>query len=86
MLLNAAVASPDVLGATNGLSQSIVSVFRAIGPAGATSLFAVSVKYNLASGYLVFLVLMGLSSIAIATTTLLPKDETRFRVETAETT
>ncbi|KAF7317136.1 Major facilitator superfamily multidrug-resistance DHA1 sub-family [Mycena chlorophos] len=41
-------------GSVNGLSQTSVSIARAIGPALATSLFSVSVQRNLLGGYFIY--------------------------------
>ncbi|KAF8335061.1 major facilitator superfamily domain-containing protein [Cantharellus anzutake] len=46
MITNAA-PSKSLLGCTNGLAQTAASLMRAIGPAGATALFAVSVDKTL---------------------------------------
>ncbi|KAK7461942.1 hypothetical protein VKT23_008374 [Stygiomarasmius scandens] len=68
-------ASPNraSLGATNGLSQMSVSICRAIGPAAANSLFSLSMKHHYLGGYLVYVVLLGTSALALFTATLLPR-------------
>ena len=48
-----AAPNKQSLGSTNGLSQSLSSTARAIGPALTTSLFAVSKEYNVLGGNLV---------------------------------
>lgn len=75
MFVTAAVASRDVLGATNGLAQTIISLVRALGPAGATSLFSLSVEHHIAGGYFVFFFLTGLSMVGVVCTSLLPSSE-----------
>jgi hypothetical protein len=57
IFLTAAVPSRSAFGATTGLAQTLTSIMRAIGPAGATSLFALSVEHNLLGGALVYAVL-----------------------------
>lgn len=42
--INSAAASRKTLGATNGLAQMAVSVMRAVGPAGASGLFSLSLE------------------------------------------
>ncbi|KDQ31600.1 hypothetical protein PLEOSDRAFT_1102560 [Pleurotus ostreatus PC15] len=42
------------LGAMNGLSQVIVSIMRAIGPAAANSLFSISITSKYLGGQLVY--------------------------------
>ncbi|KAI6145800.1 MFS general substrate transporter [Pisolithus tinctorius] len=58
-------ASPNKhsLGTVNGLSQTTVSIARAMGPAMFTSLFAFSKEYNLLGGNLVYIVLLVLSCL-----------------------
>lgn len=52
------------LGAVNGVGQVLVSILRAIGPASVTSLFALSVEFNLLGGHAVYVVMGGLSFLA----------------------
>lgn len=54
-----AAASPNKasLGATNGLSQTTVSIMRALGPAIATSMFSVTMEHHYLYGQLVYAVL-----------------------------
>ncbi|KZT20445.1 MFS general substrate transporter, partial [Neolentinus lepideus HHB14362 ss-1] len=54
--INSSAPSKRSLGATNGMAQTTVSVIRAVGPAMATSLFAVSVERQLMGGNLVYAV------------------------------
>jgi len=54
--INSSAPSKRSLGATNGMAQTTVSVIRAVGPAMATSLFAVSVERQLLGGNLVYAV------------------------------
>ncbi|PFH51069.1 hypothetical protein AMATHDRAFT_143443 [Amanita thiersii Skay4041] len=60
------------LGATNGLTQTTVSIVRAIGPAMTTSLFSFSVTNNLLGGYGVYVILSILSCAMLPIVTCLP--------------
>ncbi|TFK27804.1 member of major facilitator superfamily multidrug-resistance, DHA1 sub-family [Coprinopsis marcescibilis] len=70
-----AAAAPNraSLGATNGLSQMTVSVMRAIGPGVASSLFSLSIAHNLAGGWLVYYILIGVVVGALYAASFLPK-------------
>ncbi|KAG8688287.1 hypothetical protein FRC11_005719, partial [Ceratobasidium sp. 423] len=52
--VNSSAPSKDSLGTLNGISQTIISTIRAIGPATATSLFALSVEKKILGGYFVY--------------------------------
>jgi len=60
------------LGATNGLSQTTVSIARAAGPALSTSLFSFSVEKNILGGYGVYVAFATLSVFAVYLATFLP--------------
>ena len=66
-------APRSALGATTGLAQTTTSIMRSLGPAGATSLFALSMEHNLLGGGLVYVVLCSLTAGATAATSLLPE-------------
>jgi MFS family permease len=74
-----AAPNKESLGSTNGLSQSLSSTARAIGPALTTSLFAVSKEYNVLGGNLVYVILAILITILVVLSRRLPdlslKDE-----------
>ncbi|KAF8519192.1 MFS general substrate transporter [Gautieria morchelliformis] len=72
IFLTSAVPSRSALGATTGLAQTVASTMRAIGPAGATSLFALSVEHNLLGGTLVYWVLCLVSAGGTLAATRLP--------------
>ncbi|KAJ7650801.1 MFS general substrate transporter [Roridomyces roridus] len=61
-------------GTANGLSQTSVSLARAIAPALATSLFSFSVEYDVLGGYFVYLVFIGISALALVLAARLPKE------------
>ncbi|KAI0635883.1 MFS general substrate transporter [Trametes polyzona] len=61
MFVTSAAPSRRALGATNGIAQLAASVVRAIGPAGSTSLFALSLDRNWLGGYGVYAIFTALS-------------------------
>ncbi|KAG1774828.1 major facilitator superfamily domain-containing protein [Suillus placidus] len=61
MFITASAPTNTVLGAINGLGQTSASMARAVGPALATSLFAVSKEHNLLAGNAVYVVLIMLA-------------------------
>ena len=63
-----------MLGATNGLAQTVASVQRAIGPAIAASLFSFSLEKNIMGGYGVFYALTLCSLGALWLASRLPPD------------
>ncbi|TFK60007.1 MFS general substrate transporter [Pluteus cervinus] len=69
-------ASPNraSLGATNGLSQISVSLMRAIGPALVAVVWSLTIEHNYLHGQLVYLVLVGVSSLSIFIGSLLPSE------------
>lgn len=60
------------LGATNGLAQMLGCAVRSVAPAMASSLFSVSLERQLAGGYLVYYILIGLALMGVRTSFLLP--------------
>ncbi|KAF9522054.1 major facilitator superfamily multidrug-resistance, DHA1 sub-family, partial [Crepidotus variabilis] len=70
-----AAASPNraSLGATTGLSQVLVSVTRAIGPAMANSLFSFSMEKGYLGGYFVYYILLVITGFCIYVGWLLPR-------------
>jgi uncharacterized membrane protein len=76
MCVTASAPNKRSLGATNGLSQTTVSIFRAIGPALSTSLFSFSVQHNILGGYGVYLLMAIFVLLALVLANLLP---THFR-------
>ncbi|CAE7170299.1 unnamed protein product [Rhizoctonia solani] len=56
--VNTSAPSKDALGTLNGISQTIICVIRAIGPATATSLFSLSVEKNIMGGNFVYGILL----------------------------
>ncbi|PFH48540.1 hypothetical protein AMATHDRAFT_5737 [Amanita thiersii Skay4041] len=60
------------LGATNGLSQTTVSIARAIGPALATAMFSFSVENNLLWGYGVYFAFFLCGCLAVPLSMCLP--------------
>lgn len=67
-------ASPkNSLGAANGLSQTTVSIARAIGPGLATSLFALSLDKNLLGGYAVYAIIFVFTCVSLLLAIRLPR-------------
>lgn len=56
MYVTSSAPTKTSLGAVNGISQTMVSIARAIGPAMATTLFSFCAEYRLLEGYAVYLV------------------------------
>ncbi|KAK7000208.1 hypothetical protein R3P38DRAFT_3057644, partial [Favolaschia claudopus] len=56
-----------------GLSQVMGTVFSGIAPSIASSLFALSLKRNMAGGYLVYIVLVGITCGGLRCSLLLPR-------------
>ncbi|KAJ7760686.1 major facilitator superfamily domain-containing protein [Mycena maculata] len=61
-------------GTVNGLAQTSVSLARALGPAMSTSLFSLSVQHNLFEGYMVYLIYLVLSALALVIAWQLPDE------------
>lgn len=72
MYITTAAPHKRSLGATNGLSQTTVSIARAIGPALSTSLFSISVERNILGGYGVYALLACVSVGALTLGSYLP--------------
>ena len=72
------------LGATNGLSQTTVSIARAIGPALSTSLFSISVERNILEGYGVYALLACVSVGALILGSYLPDKPWDDKEESSE--
>lgn len=67
MYVTSAAPNRRSLGTTNGVGQLLAATVRAIGPASASSLFALSIERNWLGGnavYLIFAVIAGLSLFA----------------------
>lgn len=67
-----AAPNPESLAKTNGLSQMVYSICGATGPALATILFAVTEEYHILGGYLIYVVMVGLSMLGMFLSTYLP--------------
>ncbi|KAF8879308.1 major facilitator superfamily domain-containing protein [Gymnopilus junonius] len=75
ILMHVTECVPDSssLGAVNGLSQTVVSIARAVGPALSTSLYCFSIQNDLIGGYGVYVILAFLSALALFLAILLPQ-------------
>ncbi|EGN93642.1 hypothetical protein SERLA73DRAFT_115664 [Serpula lacrymans var. lacrymans S7.3] len=74
MFITASSPTKLSLGAVNGLSQTTASISRAVAPAVATSLFAVSIQYDIFGGNAVWAVLLSLSLGAMYLGSRLPEE------------
>ncbi|KAF8589028.1 MFS general substrate transporter [Ramaria rubella] len=72
MYLTHAAPSRSAAGATNGLAQTTTSIMRSIGPASATSLFALSIERNVLGGNLVYVMMTLLTAAAFMATLQFP--------------
>ncbi|THU81253.1 hypothetical protein K435DRAFT_844804 [Dendrothele bispora CBS 962.96] len=68
LLINNSAPSRDSLGSLNGITQSASSLARSFGPAGVTTLFALSNEYHLLGGQLVHIVLVGIALVTLSLT------------------
>ncbi|KAF8878518.1 major facilitator superfamily domain-containing protein [Infundibulicybe gibba] len=73
MYITASSPNKHSLGATNGLSQTSVSLARTLGPIISTSLFALSAEKNILGGYAVYVILVLVSCLAILPAVRLPE-------------
>ncbi|KAG9315284.1 MFS general substrate transporter [Chiua virens] len=73
VIVAGAAPNKQSLGTMNGLSQSMVSTARAIGPALTTSSFAFSKQYNILGGNLVYVVLALFTTILVRLSRHLPE-------------
>ncbi|KAH7928319.1 MFS general substrate transporter [Leucogyrophana mollusca] len=74
IFITSAAPNKRSLGAVNGLSQTTVSIARAVAPAMSTSLFALTMEKNLLGGHAVYVILYLLSGILLWLATHLPGD------------
>ncbi|KAF8518066.1 MFS general substrate transporter [Gautieria morchelliformis] len=81
IFITSAAPTRNALGTTTGLSQSLVSLARAVGPAATASLFALSLEHNLLGGQFVYIVLVALVLLALSVSSRLPNVMTRASEE-----
>jgi hypothetical protein len=62
-----------LLGAMNGLAQTVVAVQRTVGPVAADSLFAFSVSKNVLGGNFVYVILLFMVCVALSISVQLPR-------------
>lgn len=74
MYIASAVPNKRSLGAANGLSQTVVSLQRMIGPAVADCLFAFSLMNNVLGGNFVYVILIVLVGIGLCISAQLPRN------------
>ncbi|KAJ7082393.1 major facilitator superfamily multidrug-resistance, DHA1 sub-family [Mycena belliarum] len=68
-----ATPSQASAGSVNGLAQMVGTTLRGAAPSFASSLFSLSVKHNLVGGYMVYIILVGLTLGALRGSLLLPR-------------
>ncbi|KAJ8688845.1 hypothetical protein PTI98_013590 [Pleurotus ostreatus] len=76
IFISSAAPSRQSLGAVNGLSQVVVSIMRAVGPAAANSLFSVSITSGWFGGQLVYVILVASTGVALLVSAMLPRHTT----------
>ena len=62
------------IGATNGISQTMIAIQRTIGPAAAASLFAFSLDNNILGGKFVYVVALAIVWIGLRIAVHLPEN------------
>ena len=67
--------SRAALGATNGLAQAMASGIRALAPSVASSLFSMSLEWQIMDGNMVYIVLSGLALFGMSLASFLPKEK-----------
>ena len=72
LFITSSAPNQRALGTTNGISQTTVSIARAIGPALASSSFSFSVEKNILGGMGVYVAFAILSLFALYLATCLP--------------
>ncbi|KAJ7135733.1 major facilitator superfamily domain-containing protein [Mycena epipterygia] len=65
---------PSALSSTNSIAQMVSTILRAMAPFIASALFAVSIEWNIAGGYMVYIILLGVVTAGILSSFLLPGD------------
>ncbi|KAF7348661.1 Protein ZINC INDUCED FACILITATOR-LIKE 1 [Mycena venus] len=65
---------PSALSSTNSIAQMVSTITRSLAPFIASALFAVSLELNLAGGYLVYILLLGVVAVGIFSSFLLASD------------
>ena len=73
LFIRSAAPTPAALGATNGLSQTMASFMRTIGPTCATSVYAASKEHALLGGNLVYIMLLVVNGMTLWASFLLPE-------------
>jgi hypothetical protein len=79
--ISTAAPSKRLLGATNGLAQTVVSVQGTIVPAATDWLFALSITNDVLGGNFVYVVLVSCVFVGLSVAAQLPKDAWRQRTE-----
>jgi hypothetical protein len=73
LFIRSAAPTPAALGATNGFSQTKAAFMRTIGPVCATSLYALSRRFQLLGGHLFNVVVPLMADLTVAVLPFLPE-------------
>ena len=73
LYISSAVPNKRSLGAANGLSQVATSIQSAVGPATADWLFAFSLTHNVLGGNFAYVLLVGVTCVALGISMHLPR-------------
>ncbi|KAF7376854.1 Protein ZINC INDUCED FACILITATOR-LIKE 1 [Mycena sanguinolenta] len=65
---------PSALSSTNSIAQMVSTITRALAPFISSALFAVSLELNLLSGYMVYIIPLGVAAVGIFSSFLLAHD------------
>ncbi|KAH8924415.1 MFS general substrate transporter [Atractiella rhizophila] len=84
IMVNDASPSRSLLGSLNGVTQSAASLGRGLGPMSATSLFALSIDYNLLGGKLIWYAMICWTGVGVASSWLLQEIKPKWREGTKE--
>jgi hypothetical protein len=81
MFISSAAPSKRSLGSAFGLSQVASSIQKVVGPAAADGLFAFSLTHDVLGGNLTYIVLLGVSCVALGVSMQLPRNSWTHRKE-----
>lgn len=74
MYISSAAPNKRCIGATNGISQTMIAIQRTIGPAAAASLFAFSLDNNILGGKFVYVVVLATVWLGLGVAVQLPEN------------
>jgi hypothetical protein len=74
MYMSTAAPNKRSLGATNRIAQTMVSIQRTVGPAGAASPFAFALENNILGGNFAYVVMLGVVCVGLGVAMQLPEN------------